>query len=247
MIEAGLIPEDRRVYLDDGRLYEKMAKSKPHGFVGLAINMAPGNPASSRPGASGPKCTVVLDDLNAPLPDFSVIRGAILLDFSELDRYPDTRDIGLLIEIGVTSVRQDLTTRIEKYARALIPAETYTGSWTCPPAGSWPDPERPVVDGRGVYSRVFSWMCPASPFPCILYGREVAFISFQRPAEVKSHSTDVGARECTRYSPNQKKKEFPHKGEIGVGSSESCRLRSLIIPKKDPYPGPLRPPHPRTG
>ncbi len=32
MVEAGLIPHDRRVFLRDGRLYEKMAKTKSAWF-----------------------------------------------------------------------------------------------------------------------------------------------------------------------------------------------------------------------
>jgi Uma2 family endonuclease len=120
MVETGLIPHDRRVYLQDGRLFEKMAKTKPHGFVGAAITMslAPRLPSGW---ALWPESTIVLDDHNAPLPDFAVIRGASPLDFAKLDRYPDPRDIGLLIEISITSLRTDLTTTLEQYARALIP------------------------------------------------------------------------------------------------------------------------------
>jgi hypothetical protein len=40
MVESGLIPQDRRIFLREGRLYEKMAKTKAHGYVGAAINMA---------------------------------------------------------------------------------------------------------------------------------------------------------------------------------------------------------------
>jgi hypothetical protein len=40
MVESGLIPRDRRVFLSNGRLYEKMAKTKAHGYVGAAINRA---------------------------------------------------------------------------------------------------------------------------------------------------------------------------------------------------------------
>jgi hypothetical protein len=40
MVESGLIPQDRRVFLLDGRLYEKMAKTKAHGYVGAAVTRA---------------------------------------------------------------------------------------------------------------------------------------------------------------------------------------------------------------
>src|SRR5260370_34121871 len=40
MVEQGLIPHDRRVFLWGGRLYEKMAKSKAHSAVQNAFNQA---------------------------------------------------------------------------------------------------------------------------------------------------------------------------------------------------------------
>ena len=39
MVESGLIPRDRRVLLLNGRLFEKMAKTKAHGSVGASITM----------------------------------------------------------------------------------------------------------------------------------------------------------------------------------------------------------------
>ncbi len=121
-----------------------------------------------------PESTVALDNLNAPLPDFAVIRGANPLDFAALDRYPDPRDIGLLIEIGVSSVRQDLTTRMEQYARALIPAY-----WVLDVPGRQivTHTEPRIVEGRGVYARVETYS-PGQSLPLILDGREVATIPF---------------------------------------------------------------------
>ena len=91
MAEEGLLPEDRRVFLRDGRLYEKVAKSKAHGFVSASITMklVPRLP----PGwGLWPESTVVLDPVNAPLPDFAVIRAATPLDFGAPDRYPVAAD-----------------------------------------------------------------------------------------------------------------------------------------------------------
>ena len=74
MVEQGLIPRDRRVFLWGGRLYEKMAKTKAHGSVGAGINMTlvPRLPAGW---SLWPESTIALDPTNAPLPDFA--RGAI--------------------------------------------------------------------------------------------------------------------------------------------------------------------------
>src|SRR5258708_27131276 len=89
MIEAGLIPRDRRVYLRDGRLYEKMAKTKAHGAVGAAITMA-----IARRLPEGwtlwPESTITLNPTNAPLPHFSVVRAHDPLDHADL--YPHPRD-----------------------------------------------------------------------------------------------------------------------------------------------------------
>src|SRR5262249_23687211 len=100
MVESGLIPRDRRVFLANGRLYEKMAKTKAHGYVGAAINRAV-NQRLPAGWSLWPESTIVLDPTNAPLPDFALVRGANPLDFAAPDRYPGPGDIGLLIEVAV--------------------------------------------------------------------------------------------------------------------------------------------------
>lgn len=173
MVESGLIPQDRRIYLRDGRLYEKMAKTKAHGFVGAAITMviAPRLPAGW---GLWPESTLVLDASNAPLPDFAVIRGANPLDFASPARYPEPADVGLLIEIAVTSLHDDLTTGLEQYARAGIPAY-----WVVDVAGGriLIHTEPRVAAGRGEYARVEVYRSGDS-IPLVLDGQEVARIPF---------------------------------------------------------------------
>src|SRR5436190_17903754 len=74
MVESGLIPQDRRVFLLNGRLYEKMAKTKAHGSVGASINMAL-VPQLTAGWSLWPESTIALDPTNAPLPDFAVVRS----------------------------------------------------------------------------------------------------------------------------------------------------------------------------
>jgi Uma2 family endonuclease len=173
MVETGLIPRDRRVYLQDGRLYEKLAKTRAHGYVGAAINRA-----ILRRLPDGwslwPESTIVLDPTNAPLPDFAVVRGANPLDFGAPERYPGPGDIGLLIEIAVTSVRAELTTALEQYARAGIPAY-----WVVDVPGRrvLVHTEPRVVDGRGEYARVETYR-PGQALSLVLDGQEVARIPF---------------------------------------------------------------------
>jgi Uma2 family endonuclease len=173
MIESGLVPRDRRVFLRAGRLYEKMAKTKAHGFVGAAVTMA--LVPRLAPGWSlWPESTIALDPTNAPLPDFAVIRGASPLDFASADRYPGPGDVGLLIEVAVTSLRDDLTTSLERYARALIPVY-----WVVDVPGlrilvhSGPR----LVEGRGEYSRVETFRA-GQEVPLVLDGREMARVPF---------------------------------------------------------------------
>lgn len=173
MIERGVFPEKNRIFLRDGRLYEKMSKTKHHGSVGAGVTMAL---ATRLPAGWGlwPESTVVLDDLNAPLPDFSVIRSGNLLGRANPERYPEPRDVGLLVEVAVTSLRKDLTTGLEHYARAGIPAY-----WVVDVLGrrllAHSDPR--IEEGRGLYARVETYQSGQS-VPLVLDGQEVASIPF---------------------------------------------------------------------
>jgi Uma2 family endonuclease len=173
MVESGLIPQDRRVYLLDGRLYEKLAKTKAHGYVGAAIDRAV-NRRLPEGWSLWSESTVVLDPTNAPLPDFALVRGANPLDFAAPERYPGPGDIGLLIEVAVTSLHDDLTTGLERYPRALIPVY-----WVVDVLGRriLVHTEPRVVDGRGEYALVEIYR-PGQSLPLVLDGQEVARISF---------------------------------------------------------------------
>jgi Uma2 family endonuclease len=173
MVEAGLIPQDRRVFLLQGRLYEKRAKTQAHGYVGAAIVRAV-NRRLPDGWSLWPERTVVLDPTNAPLPDFAVVRGANPLDFATPERYPGPRDIGLLIEVAVTRLHDDLTTALELYARAGIPVY-----WVVDVPGRriLVHTEPRVVDGQGEYARVATFR-PGQSLPLVLDGQEVALIPF---------------------------------------------------------------------
>ena len=173
MVESGLIPQDRRVFLSDGRLYEKMAKTRAHGFVGAAVTRAVDRRLPEG-WSLWPESTIVLDPTNAPLPDFALVRTGNPLDFATPERYPGPGDLGLLIEVAVTSLRDDLTIALEKYARAHIPVY-----WVVDVTGRrilvHSDPR--VVEGRGEYARVETYR-PGQSLPLVLDGQEVARIPF---------------------------------------------------------------------
>jgi len=119
MIEEGFFPEEARVYLEDGKIYEKMAKSNAHGMVAtvLAIALMPRLPAGWFLATEG---QFKLDPKNSPLPDIAVIRGDPRVYFAR-DRRPNARDMGLVIEIAVTSLVKDLGPNLERHARARVP------------------------------------------------------------------------------------------------------------------------------
>ncbi len=173
MVESGLLPQDRRVFLYNGRLYEKMAKTKAHGSVGAGITMTL-VPRLPEDWSLWPESTIALGPTNAPLPDFAVVRSGDLLGRAAPERYPGPGDVGLLIEVAVTSLRDDLTTALGQYARALIPVY-----WVVDVPGRrilvHTDPR--IVDGRGEYARVETYR-PGQSLPLVLDGREVARISF---------------------------------------------------------------------
>ena len=118
--------------------------------------------------------TIVLDPANAPLPDFAVVRSGDLLGRAAPERYPGPRDVGLLIEVAVTSLHDDLTTTLEQYARALIRAY-----WVVDIPGRriLVHTEPRVVDGKGEYARVETFR-PGQSLPLVLDGQEVALIPF---------------------------------------------------------------------
>src|SRR5262245_43228938 len=173
MVEAGLIPQDRRVFLREGRLYEKMARTQAHGSVGAAITRAVDRRLPDD-WSLWPESTVVLDPTNAPLPDFAVVRSGNLLGRAAPERYPEAGDVGLLIEVAVTSLRDDLTTALEQYARAGIPVY-----WVVDVPGRRirVHTEPRVVDGQGEYARVETDR-PGQSLPLVLDGQEVALIPF---------------------------------------------------------------------
>lgn len=121
MVERGLIPPDRRVFLWGGRLYEKMAKTKAHAAVQNAFNQALSRrlPPGFFVGNENP---VRLDATHVPLPDLVVVQGNPLDYFDT--RYPEGHDVLLVIEVAVSSLPEDVGVRLSRYANAL-PLATY--------------------------------------------------------------------------------------------------------------------------
>jgi Uma2 family endonuclease len=148
MVEAGLLA-DRRVYLWGGRLCEKMAKTQAHALTAYAIGEAL-RPLVTPDWLIWHENPIALDDRHVPLPDVTLIRGPLEV-YARGRRHPAAGDVGLIVEVAVSSLTTDLVGRAEKFARALVP--TY---WVADVIGGriieHVDPE--IVDGVGRYARV---------------------------------------------------------------------------------------------
>jgi Uma2 family endonuclease len=103
MVESGAFSDHDRFHLINGFLVEKMTQHDPHAtadeLCGRALDKAipPGwHVRSAKP--------VRLPPNSKPEPDRSVVRGSIR-DYSE--RSPGPEDIGLILEVSVSSLAQD--------------------------------------------------------------------------------------------------------------------------------------------
>ncbi len=174
MIEAGLIPRDKSDYLQDGKLYERMAKTKAYSAIAAAFGAAlyrrlPGGWSVWSEGQ------ISLDAKNSPLPDVAVVCGGDPLVFAREDRYPEPRDLGLIVEIALTSLPNDLGKKREDYARAKIPAY-----WVADIAGRrvFAHSEPRVVDGRAEYATI-EVVGPGTSLNLVLDGAKIAQIPYE--------------------------------------------------------------------
>jgi Uma2 family endonuclease len=116
MVESGAFSDHDRFHLINGFLVEKMTQNDPHAtadeLCGRALEKAipPGwHVRSAKP--------VRLPPNSKPEPDRSVVRGTIR-DYTE--RSPGPADIGLILEVSVTSLAQDRL-QAAVYAASGIP------------------------------------------------------------------------------------------------------------------------------
>jgi len=117
MLDLEFFPDEARVGLWEGRVYQEMAKNHPHSFSWARLNAAlfPLLPAGWSLWA---ECSVTISPDKAPLPDMLVLRGGL-----EVYRghRPEADDVALLIEVADTSLKIDTGTKLKAYARAAIP------------------------------------------------------------------------------------------------------------------------------
>jgi len=118
MVDAGLLPADRRIYLWDGVLYEKMAKTRAHSiphaklYALLAKRLPDGWHVCAEDSLN-------LDMTKTPLPDLMVLRGSPD-DYPKL--FPRGTDTALVVEVMNTSKKKDREFHQQACAAAGVPA-----------------------------------------------------------------------------------------------------------------------------
>ncbi len=173
LIETGFFPDEARVFLRDGRIFAKMAKTNSHSFVSTLFRYALVRhlPATWVVVSEG---QFKLDLKNSPLPDLTVLRGSAR-EYISRGRYPESSEVGLIVEIAVTSLAKDLGSNLERYARNLIP--TY---WVADVPGhrllAHSSPR--VADGRGEYE-IVQEIVAGGVLPLVLDGQEVARFTYE--------------------------------------------------------------------
>ena len=134
IILSGALKNPDRIELVNGYMVDKMAKSPQHGYSTRKIldGLAP---------LIGPNWTwrseqpVRIPDYDEPEPDVAVVRGTTE-DYAY--RVPGPEDVGLLVEVSLTTLDQDRGEKGAAYARVGIPVywiinlahrqvEVYTG------------------------------------------------------------------------------------------------------------------------
>jgi Uma2 family endonuclease len=117
LIEAGILTEDDRVELIDGRIV-KMAPIGPrHAACVKRLNSFFGGKVSGYAVVSV-QDPIQLDDYSEPQPDLALLRPRA--DFYA-QSHPTPEDVLVAIEVADTTVESDRSVKIPSYARAGIP------------------------------------------------------------------------------------------------------------------------------
>ena len=118
MIDRGVFPWESRVYLWEGRIYDRMAKTRWHSVSGNKASLMLGRmlPPGWFVGGENP---ITVGPDKSPLPDLVALRGQ---PDDYLDHRPVAGEIGLVVELSLTSLEFDTGRKLAAYASAGIAA-----------------------------------------------------------------------------------------------------------------------------
>ena len=114
LVERGVLAEDDRIELLDGRLVFREPQGSRHAAACLRIRIALDR-AFGRGFHVRPQFPIALDDASEPEPDIAVVRGRI-------EDYLDTHPTSpvLIVEVADSSLAQDRHHKARLYARASV-------------------------------------------------------------------------------------------------------------------------------
>ena len=117
LVESGTFGPDRRMFLWEGRVCEKMSKTLPHSVAACQVLHALFGvlPKGWIVWSEGP---VRIGPTSLPLPDLALLRGPAR-QYTK-GRFPDYETVGLMIEVSVSSLSRDLGPRAVAFARAGV-------------------------------------------------------------------------------------------------------------------------------
>jgi hypothetical protein len=173
-IEAGRFTDEGRIYLRDGRIYEKMAKTDAHSVLGshIVTSLIRRLPPhwSVFPGGQ-----FKVNEINSRLPDVAVARGGDPRAFLAPGAFPQASDLALIVEIAVTSLAKELGANLERYARALVP-NYWVADFSNRQLLAHTQPH--ILDGRGVYDQTVI-LIPGGRLTLFVDGQEVAQFAYE--------------------------------------------------------------------
>lgn len=113
IVEAGMLPDDRRFELLDGAIYEMPAGSKPpHAVVITRLTTIFGDSHRGRY-FQRVQLGFVLDDFNAFIPDFTLVRPS---ESEYTGAHPQPGDALLVVEVSDSSLVRDSVAKLRVYA-----------------------------------------------------------------------------------------------------------------------------------
>jgi Uma2 family endonuclease len=198
MVDADIIPSDRRVGLWEGHLYEKRPKQLIHSATTSLVIMALTRAVPDDWFVSY-EAPVLVNEFTVPLPDFTVVRGHPN-DYCRRGSFPKADEIGLIVELADTSLRKDLEVSLPIYARAGLPVY-----WVVNLVAKRVEVySQPVVEGETARYWMAETFEPGKDVPLVLDGLEVARIPAREllPEEASraAHRCEV-APSRERWSP----------------------------------------------
>ncbi len=170
MVEADVFPPDRHVGLWKGQLYEKRAKKLRHGGAQSKIAATLWS-VLSRDWCVWIESPILVDDFTAPVPDLCLLRGDPDV-YTRRGSSPKLGEIGLVIEVADSSLRENPTETLSVYARAGLPSY-WVVNLVARRIEVFSAPE--IVGAIAKYATVAS-LEPEMAVPLMLDGREVALI-----------------------------------------------------------------------